>query len=79
MTKTAEFFFDVGSPASYLAWTQMPALCARAGAMLVVKAVTRARKPPAQKTFSSRMQTPAVGPARRWRGSGGPLWKSRPV
>lgn len=37
MTKTAEFFFDVGSPASYLAWTQMPALCAQAGANLVYK------------------------------------------
>lgn len=37
MQKTAEFFFDVGSPASYLAWTQMPALCAQAGASLVYK------------------------------------------
>jgi len=37
MPKIAEFFFDVGSPASYLAWTQMPALCAQAGATLVYK------------------------------------------
>ncbi|MDO8283514.1 MAG: 2-hydroxychromene-2-carboxylate isomerase [Rhodoferax sp.] len=37
MPKTAEFFFDVGSPASYLAWTQLPALCAQAGATLVYK------------------------------------------
>ena len=37
MTKTAEFFFDVGSPASYLAWTQMPKLCAQAGANLVYR------------------------------------------
>ena len=37
MPKTAEFFFDVGSPASYLAWTQMLALCAQAGATLVYK------------------------------------------
>lgn len=37
MPKSAEFFFDVGSPASYLAWTQMPALCAQAGATLVYK------------------------------------------
>ncbi len=37
MPKTAEFFFDVGSPASYLAWTQMPTLCAQAGASLVYK------------------------------------------
>jgi 2-hydroxychromene-2-carboxylate isomerase len=37
MAKTAEFFFDVGSPATYLAWTQLPALCAQAGATLVYK------------------------------------------
>ncbi len=37
MPKTAEFFFDVGSPASYLAWTQMPTLCAQAGATLGYK------------------------------------------
>ena len=24
--KSVEFFFDVGSPASYLAWTQLPSL-----------------------------------------------------
>jgi len=34
MSKTVEFFFDLGSPASYLAWTQLPALCARHGATL---------------------------------------------
>ncbi|WP_313089479.1 2-hydroxychromene-2-carboxylate isomerase [Pseudomonas sp.] len=34
MTKTLEFFFDVGSPASYLAWSQLPALCADTGAQL---------------------------------------------
>ncbi len=37
MEKSAEFFFDVGSPATYLAWTQLPALCAQAGATLVYK------------------------------------------
>ncbi|CAG2147392.1 2-hydroxychromene-2-carboxylate isomerase [Cupriavidus numazuensis] len=37
MTKMVEFYFDVGSPASYLAWTQLPALCAQAGAQLVYK------------------------------------------
>jgi 2-hydroxychromene-2-carboxylate isomerase len=37
MPNTAEFFFDVGSPASYLASTQMPALCAKAGANLIYK------------------------------------------
>ncbi|UWN50419.1 2-hydroxychromene-2-carboxylate isomerase [Alcanivorax sp. ALC70] len=34
MTDTLEFFFDVGSPASYLAWTQLPALAERTGAVL---------------------------------------------
>ncbi len=35
--KTAEFFFDVGSPAAYLAWTQLPKICAQAQATLVYK------------------------------------------
>ncbi|MFT4195350.1 2-hydroxychromene-2-carboxylate isomerase [Ottowia sp.] len=35
--KTVEFFFDVGSPAAYLAWTQLPALCRQAGAALVYR------------------------------------------
>lgn len=34
MAARVECFFDVGSPASYLAWTQLPALCAEAGAEL---------------------------------------------
>lgn len=34
MHKTVDFFFDLGSPASYLAWTQLPGLCARHGATL---------------------------------------------
>ena len=33
--KTLDFYFDYGSPAAYLAWTQLPALCAQAGATLV--------------------------------------------
>ena len=35
MSKTVEFFFDVGSPTAYLAWTQLPKICAEAGATLV--------------------------------------------
>lgn len=35
MTKTVEFFFDFGSPTSYLAWTQLPKLAAEAGAHVV--------------------------------------------
>ncbi len=32
--QVVEFFFDVGSPTSYLAWTQLPRICADAGATL---------------------------------------------
>ncbi|MFC4261001.1 2-hydroxychromene-2-carboxylate isomerase [Marinobacter lacisalsi] len=37
MNKTLECYFDVGSPASYLAWTQLPALASRHNASLVWK------------------------------------------
>jgi 2-hydroxychromene-2-carboxylate isomerase len=37
MTKAVEFYFDVGSPASYLAATQLPHICAEAGAILIWK------------------------------------------
>jgi len=37
MTKSVEFYFDFGSPASYLAATQLPALCEEAGAELIWK------------------------------------------
>jgi 2-hydroxychromene-2-carboxylate isomerase len=37
MGKTVEFFFDVGSPSSYLAWTQLPKICADAGATLTYR------------------------------------------
>jgi 2-hydroxychromene-2-carboxylate isomerase len=37
MSKTVEFFFDVGSPTTYLAWTQLPGLCEQAGATLVYR------------------------------------------
>ena len=35
--KTVEFYFDFGSPAAYLAWAQLPALCDEAGAELIHK------------------------------------------
>ncbi|MFC6340342.1 2-hydroxychromene-2-carboxylate isomerase [Pseudomonas sp. CCM 7891] len=35
MSKTLEFFFDLGSPATYLAHTQLPSLCAETGTQLV--------------------------------------------
>ena len=34
MTKTVDFYFDVGSPTAYLAFTQLPAICAKTGATL---------------------------------------------
>ena len=37
MSKTVEFYFDLGSPATYLGWTQLPALCARQDAQLVYR------------------------------------------
>lgn len=35
MSKSVEFFFDFGSPASYLAWTQLPRIAAETGATIV--------------------------------------------
>lgn len=35
MSKTVEFFFDFGSPASYLAWTQLPRIAREAGAQII--------------------------------------------
>ena len=37
MTKQVEFIFDFGSPASYLAWTQLPKIAAAAAAQIVWK------------------------------------------
>ena len=37
MTKEVEFFFDVGSPASYLAATQLPRICEEASATLTYR------------------------------------------
>lgn len=35
MSKQVEFFFDFGSPTSYLAWTQLPRIAAQAQARIV--------------------------------------------
>jgi 2-hydroxychromene-2-carboxylate isomerase len=35
MSKTVEFFFDLGSPATYLAYTQLPKICERTGSQLI--------------------------------------------
>ncbi|WP_335945796.1 2-hydroxychromene-2-carboxylate isomerase [Pseudomonas sp. G166] len=37
MGKSVEFFFDLGSPATYLAYTQLPALCARTHSALIYR------------------------------------------
>jgi 2-hydroxychromene-2-carboxylate isomerase len=39
MAKTVEFYFDFGSPASYLAWTQLPGIAAACDAVLVYRPV----------------------------------------
>ena len=35
MSKKVEFFFDVGSPASYLAWTQLESIAQRTNAKII--------------------------------------------
>lgn len=35
MSQTVEFFFDFGSPASYLAWTQLPRIARAAAAQII--------------------------------------------
>ena len=37
MNKTVDFYFDVGSPAAYLAWHRLPRICEQAGATLDYK------------------------------------------
>jgi len=39
MTKFVEFFFDVGSPTTYLAWTQLPHIAAAADAELICRPI----------------------------------------
>ncbi|MEE9102914.1 2-hydroxychromene-2-carboxylate isomerase [Pseudomonas nitroreducens] len=39
MSKSVEFYFDFGSPTSYLAYTQLPKICAETGAELVYRPV----------------------------------------
>ncbi|MDO7898295.1 2-hydroxychromene-2-carboxylate isomerase [Pseudomonas citrulli] len=37
MSKSVEFYFDLGSPATYLAHTQLPTLCAETGSQLIYR------------------------------------------
>ncbi|MGC4010408.1 MAG: 2-hydroxychromene-2-carboxylate isomerase [Pseudomonas sp.] len=39
MSKSVEFYFDFGSPTSYLAYTQLPKICTETGAALVYRPV----------------------------------------
>ncbi len=39
MNSQIDFYYDFGSPAAYLAWTQLPRLCAETGAELVLKPI----------------------------------------
>jgi 2-hydroxychromene-2-carboxylate isomerase len=60
MSKTIEFYFDVGSPASYLAWTQLPGLAGRHHAEIVYKPMLLGG---VFKAIGN--QSPAVIPAKR--------------
>lgn len=37
MSKSVEFFFDLGSPTTYLAYTQLPTLCAQTNSQLIYR------------------------------------------
>ena len=39
MTKTVDFYFDFGSPAAYLAYTQLPKLALETGAQVIMKPI----------------------------------------
>lgn len=39
VSKQVAFYYDYASPTSYLAWTQLPAMCAKHGATLVRKPI----------------------------------------
>ena len=39
MSKDVEFYFDLGSPATYLAYTQLPTICARTGSQLIYRPI----------------------------------------
>ena len=39
MSKTLEFFFDLGSPTTCLAYTQLPGICAETGSQLVYQPI----------------------------------------
>jgi 2-hydroxychromene-2-carboxylate isomerase len=73
MTKTLEFLFDFGSPASYLAYKRLPALAARTGARIVYEPMLLGAVFKATGNAS-----PAAIPAKgRWTGADFRRWAKR--
>jgi 2-hydroxychromene-2-carboxylate isomerase len=73
MTKTLEFLFDFGSPASYLAYRRLPALAARTGARIVYEPMLLGAVFKATGNAS-----PAAIPAKgRWTGADFRRWAKR--
>ncbi len=71
--KTVEFFFDVGSPTAYLAWSQIPAIAAKYGAQLIYKPMLLGGVFKATGN-SSPVSVPAKG---KWMHSDLKLWAKR--
>ncbi len=71
--KSVEFYFDFGSPTTYLAHTQLPRLCAETGAALVLKPMLLGG------VFKATGNTsPVTVPAKgRWMGRDIALWARR--
>jgi 2-hydroxychromene-2-carboxylate isomerase len=72
-SKTIEFFFDFGSPNSYLAWTQLPKIAAETGARLVYRPMLLGGVFKATGNASP-VTVPAKG---RWMGGDMALWARR--
>ena len=73
MTRQVEYFFDVGSPTSYLAWTQLPRIAAAAGAPILWRPMLLGGVFKATGNASP-VQVPAKG---RWMGADIARWAKR--
>ena len=73
MTTTIEYFFDFGSPTSYLAWTQLPKIAAEAGAEIAWRPMLLGGVFKATGNASP-VSVPAKG---RWMNSDIPRWAKR--
>ena len=71
--KAVEFFFDVGSPTAYLAWTQLPAIAKETGANIVWRPMLLGG------VFKATgNQSPVSIPAKgQWMGTDLPRWAQR--